>query len=87
MTQIIDNTYIRSSYSQLARQAENMKFKAEKVIFAERAPERGGLALRNAGWESKGSISLAECQNIKAKEIWYKTSTFGGAHKIYVRKS
>lgn len=86
MAQIIDNTYIRSSYSQLARQAEKMNFKAEKVIFAERAPERGGLALRNAGWESKGSISLNECLNIKATTIWYKTATFGGAHKVYIQK-
>ena len=85
MTQIIDNTYIRSSYSQLARQAEKMKFKAGTVIFAERAPESNGFALKNEGWESKGSITLAECQNIKAHEIWYKTSTFGGAHKVYVR--
>lgn len=86
MAQILDHTYIRSSYSRLARQAESMKFKAEKVIFAERAPERSGIALKRAGWECKGSIYLEECQNLNVKEIWYKTSTFGGAHKVYIKK-
>lgn len=85
MTQIIDNTYIRSSYSRLARQAEGMKFKAEKVIFAERAPERSGLALKRAGWIRKGPIYLEECQNLRVKVIYYKVSTFGGRHQVYVR--
>lgn len=85
MTQIIDHTYIRSSYSSLARKAESMKFKAEKVHFAENAPERGGIALKRAGWVCKGSIYLEECQKLKVSEIWYKTATFGGAHKVYVR--
>lgn len=86
MAQILDHTCIRSSYSRLARKAESMKFKAEKVHFAERAPERSGLALKRAGWVCKGQIYLETCQNLNVREIWYKTSTFGGAHKVYIKK-
>ena len=80
----------RGSYSKLAEFARKLDFNCNEITFADCAPSSNP---KRDGWYDLSSYfeGYSNFDRIRAlrhyicKEIWYRLSTVGGRHRIYVK--